>query len=464
MPTQGSQKASVWTLSGGIVACVAMAAGAYWLSPGTPSPDASVKVPTPKTKPESDIKGGSSEKVEHKIIQKVFGDAWRKVLLTGKIDSDTLNYFMRLSPEKQEIESRILISKFFTLYIQVKDDTTGKMSASQRIPPAKDMELCNKWLRYEIKEDFSDDLIGETINSRTRLAYLSQDISQIEALFEEAKKLRKPSQVTTGPHTYLYQRLFQMSCILGYWDEAEKYGNTVARFSEIREGRPLNVMHRYYMEAMKAPSKSFNYVEIFRKVSLFKDTFDRNLNPPLKFLSMDILKFETKLVEIDGLIGDKTGSDFLPENSQWKDRYQMPSLSLERRKVWVFGAMCQLFCPASRITFLLAGPLNDTQMRLTGQTTIQHKIPPDGASVLQQKNPADGTANLVGQQIRICLILEIEKKSSKTEDGKQCWLWEGVLEVPRFKRTGYQDPETKQEKFRYDQIYKEKYEVRMSIL
>jgi len=463
MPSPAPQKANVWSLGGGILSCAAMAAGAYWLSLAPPSPDASVKVPVQNSKPDSEKKV-TNERIEPKIIQKVFEDAWRKVLLTGKIDSNALNFFMGLDPEKQEIESRIMVSKFFTLYIQVKDDKTGKSPVTQPIPPAKDLELCNKWLRYEIKDNLSDDLIGETINSRARLAYISQDISQIAALYEEAKKLRKPSQVTTGPHTYLYQRLFQMSCMLGYWDEAEEFGNTVVRFTEIRDGRPLNIMHRYYMEAMKSPSKSLNYVEIFRKVSLFKDTFDRNLNPPLKFCTMDILKFETKLVESGGLHGEKPDSNFLPESAGWKDRYQMPSLSVERRKVWVSGAVCQLFCPSARITFLLCGPLNDSQMRLTGQTTIQQTIPPDGAALLQKKNPSDAAASALATQIRICLILEIEKKSSINEDGKECWLWEGILEVPRFKRTAYQDPDTKQEKFRFDQIYREKYEVRMSIL
>jgi len=462
MPGPPPKKANVWSLGGGIVACAAMAASAYWLSLAPPSPDAAVKVPVKKTSDSE--KKITNEKIEPKIIREVFDHAWRKVLTTGKIDSNALNFFMALDPEKQEIESRIMVSKFFTLYIQVKDDKPGKKPATHPIPQAKDLELCNKWLRYEIKDCLSDELIGETINSRARLAYLSQDISQISALYEEAKKLRKPSQVTAGPHTYLYQKLFQMSCMLGYWDEAEKYGNTVARFTEIREGRPLNIMHRFYIEAMKSPSKSLNYVEIFRKVSIFKDMFDRNLNPPLKFRTMDILRFETKLVETGGLLNEKPDSNLIPENAEWKNRYEMPSISEERRKVWVFGAVCQLFCPSSRITFLLCGPLNDTQMRLTGQTTIQQKIPPGAAPVVKKNLHSDAAASAPASQIRICLILEIEKKSSIMENGKECWSWEGKLEVPRFKRIQYEDLETKQEKFRYDQIYKEKYEVRMSIL
>jgi len=448
---QSSSDKTLWKVVGGGLACAILAGGVYCLHKGKltwPNWVAEYTNLSQDSISDNESEGGITGKVDQKIVRGVFAEAYVRIKKTGNLDSGTLDFLMGLDPDKQEIECRILISKFLTLYIQVQNDNS-RTSISERIPTERDLELCTKWLRYEITEDISDEIIGETVNSRLRLAFLSNDVSRVEKLYEWAKNLRKPSQISVRPHTYLYQRLFQMSCVLGCWEDVEEWGKIVARFTLAAEGKQRNVMHKWYVDATKTPSKSFNYLEIFLNVTEITDTFDNNLSPKLRFSAMDILTFETKLVEVQGLLGGQRGSDTLPENSEWKDRYQLTSLEADRRKIWVYGAVCQLFCPSAKTPFLLAGALNETQIRLTGQKTFQQKSLPNGDVNIEQK--------------RVSFVLEIEKKSRNCEAGKECWLWEGLLEVPRHKRTQYQDSQSKEEKFRFELMYNETYQVRMNI-
>jgi len=460
MPSRFAQEpqksgSSLWTVAGGTLACASMGAAAWWL--GRPPVKQSVTHVSEEKKqsslseknpPEKPV-AVSSETVEFKVIQKLYNDAWKKVLTTGKIDPVTLSVFMKLEPEKQSIESRVLIAKFFTLYIQVKDNsnfTKPARTPSERVLKVKDLDMCNKWLRYEIPDNLSDELIGETIYCRSRLAYLSRDFNRITEVYEVAKKMRRPSTITKGPHTYLLQQLFQMSCMLGCWEAVTQYGKEVARFSEVRGNSNVSMMEKYHSDAMKSPDKHLDYKEIYKNVDKFKDAFDRNVGPILKFSQLDVLQFETKFKDCNSSLDDKPIT--LPANSSWVDMYQHLPIPGERRKIWVFGAGCQLFCPIAQLQLALpiTGPLDDSQMRLTGSTPYQQRAPQGGPN----------------ERMNVSLLLDLEKTESRTIESKKGWLWEGTLQVFRHKFTIDEDPETKKKLVKLSLVSNRTYEVRLT--
>jgi len=458
MPSRSAQESqesgsSLWTVAGGTLACASMGAAAWWL--GRPPVKESVarvteekKQPSVRQKsPPQKPAATSPDIVEFKVIQKLYNDAWKKVLTTGKIDPVTLSVFKGLEPEKQTIESRVLIAKFFTLYIQIANDsnfTKPARTTSERVLKVKDLEMCNKWLRYEIPDHLSDELIGETIHCRSRLAYLSKDFNRIAKVYEVAKKMRRPSTITKGPHTYLLQQMFQMSCMLGYWDAVTEYGKEVARFSEVRGKSNVSIMEKYHSEAMKAPEKHLNYKEIYKNVDKFKDAFDRNVGPILKFSQLDVLEFDTKFKDYNSSLDDKPITS--PDNSSWVHMYQHLPIPRERRKIWVFGAGCQLFCPIAQLLLPITGPLDDSQMRLTGSTPYQERAPQGG--------PA--------KRMNMSLLLNLEKTESKTIDNKKYWQWEGTLKVLMHKLTIVEDQETKKKLVALNLESDRTYEVRLT--
>jgi len=306
------------------------------------------------------------------------------------------------------------------------------------------LELCSKWMRYKIPDDLSDELIGETVMCRSRLAYLSRNFDRITKIYEEAKGMRKPSAITKGPHTFLLQQLFQMSCMLGHWDEVVTYGKDVARFSEVRGGTPVSMMEKYHTEAMKTPQKNLNYFEIFKNVVRFKELFDRNLMPPLMYYDMEVLNFETKFVKYDNTLDDKPLT--APENAKRVDMYKLLPLDAERKRVWVFGACCQLLCPIAQLALLVTGPLDDSQMRLSGVATYQ----------MRAAQPQPG---IPPEKMNVALTLQAEKSQSKIVDTKKCWLWEGSLKILRHKGTVIEDEATKQKKYRFDMVSDRTYKV-----
>jgi len=453
--TQESQRSgsSLYKVAGGTLVCASMGAVAWWL--GRPRVEESVAPVTEEKKQPSVTQKSLPQKpaakspavIDFKVIQQLYNEAWKKVLTTGKIDPVTLSVFKRLDPEKQSIESRVLIAKFFTLYIQITNESSFKKptrTTSERVLKVKDLEMCNKWLRYEIPDYLSDELIGETIYCRSRLAVLSRDFNRIAKVYEVAKRMRRPSTITKGPHTYLLQQLFQMSCMLGYWDAVTDYGKEVARFSEVRGKNNVNIMDKYHSDAMKAPNKQLNYKEIYMNVDNFKDAFDRNIGPVLKFSQLDVIEFDTKFKDYNTSLDDKPRTS--PDNSSWVHMYEDLPIPRERRKIWVFGAGCQLFCPIAQLALPITGPLDDSQMKLTGSSPYQERSPQGGPP----------------ERMSMTLALNLEKTESKTIDNKKYWQWEGTLNVLMHKVTIVEDQETKNKLVRLNLKSDRTFEVRLT--
>merc|ERR1719233_1759567 len=195
---------------------------------------------------------------------------------------------------------------------------------------------------------------------------------------------------------------------------------------------------------MKSPDKHLDYKEIYKNVDKFKDAFDRKLGPILKFCNFDLLRFETKFKEYDTSLDDKPIT--LPEVSNWVDVYQHMPIPVERRKIWVFGAGCQLFCPITQLALPITGPLDDSQMRLTGSTPYQERA--------AQGGPA--------KRMNMSLLLNLEKTESKTIDNKKYWQWEGTLKVLMHKLTIVEDQETKKKLVALNLESDRTYEVRLT--
>lgn len=399
------------------------------------------------------------------VVKKQFSRVMNEATTTGKFDRQVVDWFESFDPEKQLIETRIIIAKFFLLMLSI-DSIKTSVAKEDQLPTAKEMHRCHRWLDFVLSDKLNDEQIGESINMRWNLAHMSKDFKKIRKVFEMAKKLPQPKNITNEKTTYYWQRLFQMACFLGQWDDVVEYGKTVATFSEIRQGRRQSMMQKYHTESLFNPKKYLNFLEIFKGAaspgSLYKEKFDPHLNAPLRFANKPILKFEVKLQSYVG----PENREIDPEKQEWEDKYKDADrigLRKELRQMWVFGAAMQLVAPSSRSIIPLCGPFNDSFVHASGRQTYQAQVPAkEGADAKAQ--PVAIATYKMEMQLNLVKKCPTEHPDALKGPGKPSpWLWEGTLDVPRFHAVKVDDPITQRPSISWTQLYSETYAVRLII-